>query len=47
MDVQRASTRVMLGQHVLDFADSEHSALYYSFDVVSLLRMDHLVVTVF
>jgi hypothetical protein len=46
MHVERAFTRVKNCQFLLNLADSKHGALHYSLDVISLLRVDHLVVTV-
>jgi len=46
MHVERPIPRVVFRQHVFDFANSKHGALHHSLDVISLLRMDHLVVTV-
>jgi hypothetical protein len=46
MDVQRASTGVVLDELVLYFTDPEHGALQDLLDVCSLLRMDHLVVAI-
>jgi hypothetical protein len=46
MHVERAFTRVEERQFLLNLADSEHGALHYSLDVISFLRVDHLVVTV-
>ena len=47
MHVKRPITRVELNQHILDLADTQHGALYDLLDVQALLRMYHLIVTVF
>ena len=47
MHVKRPITRVELNKHVLDLADTQHGALYDLLDVQALLRMHHLIVTVF